>query len=357
MAGKEENKRRALQSEEEENIDKEEQMTSEASGVDKAEKQKRPRGRPRNAERVKEDDNRRIDDFLEAKKSDAFSRSILTTRSPSNQKETGARVDESILREWMEEIKETMSSNKADLMEEMIKGISKLSQQINKIELEAAKKEKRWEMEKAELLDKINILEQRMKVAEEKSQNQEPLQGTSADAINHIAVQVEKKLRTREIIQPEIGRKKDLENVIKYVEDNEKKEKKNNLVIRGLVLKSNHTKNEVSAFLRDELEVEVKVQDAYEVGRDRKCVIVKMESWEDKKSVLINKKKLGQQKIFIDNDLTAKERDIQRELVGIMKEERNNGTASKVGYQKIMIRDQWISYADVVRRRTHNLDF
>lgn len=357
MAGKEENKRQASQSKEEESVGKKEQVTSETSEADKAESQRRPRGRPRNADRAKEEDNRKIDDFLLTKKSDAFARSVRMTRSPSSHIEINTNADEPILREWMEEMKETMRINKADLMEEMTKGIMKISQQIGKIEFEAAKKEKRWELEKAELLDKISSLDYRLKEAEEKLQNQEPQQSTSADAINHIAVQVEEKLRTRQIINPEIGRKKDLENVIKYVEDNEKKEKKNNLVIRGLVLKSNNKKNEVSAFLRNELEVEVNVKEAYEVGRDRKCVIVKMENWEDKKTVLRNKRKLGQQKIFIDNDLTAKERDIQRELVGIMKEERDKGIVSKVGYQKIMIRDQWISYADVVGRRTQNTDF
>ena len=95
----------------------------------------------------------------------------------------------------------------------------------------------------------------------------------------------------------------------------EKKERKNNIVIKGLVVRSNAIKSEITEFMRKDLEVEVRVEDAFEVGRETKLVVVKMGSWEDKKKVLMNKKKLGVRRVYIEHDLTRNEREIQNELI------------------------------------------
>lgn len=49
------------------------------------------------------------------------------------------------------------------------------------------------------------------------------------------------------------------------------------------------------------------------------------------------KNKLRGTKIFINNDLTPKEREIQRIMREIAREERKNGAEVKIGYQKIRI--------------------
>jgi hypothetical protein len=53
-----------------------------------------------------------------------------------------------------------------------------------------------------------------------------------------------------------------------------------------------------------------------------------------------NKRKLREKKgkrVYIEDDLTKKERDIQKELRALAKEERQKGLRVKVGYKKIWI--------------------
>jgi hypothetical protein len=70
-----------------------------------------------------------------------------------------------------------------------------------------------------------------------------------------------------------------------------------------------------------------------------------MEEWSGKEKVMKQKGKLrekNEEKIFIDNDLTKQERQIQKKLRIISKEEKREGKEVKVGYRKIIIeRLQW----------------
>jgi polysaccharide deacetylase 2 family uncharacterized protein YibQ len=59
---------------------------------------------------------------------------------------------------------------------------------------------------------------------------------------------------------------------------------------------------------------------------------VEMEEWSGKEKVMKLK-----EKIFIDNDITKPEREIQKKLGTIAKEEKREGKEVKVGYRKITI--------------------
>jgi len=52
------------------------------------------------------------------------------------------------------------------------------------------------------------------------------------------------------------------------------------------------------------------------------------------------KKKLGSREIHIDNDLTQKEREVQRKLREVARGERANGRRTRVGYRRIEIEGQ-----------------
>jgi hypothetical protein len=70
-----------------------------------------------------------------------------------------------------------------------------------------------------------------------------------------------------------------------------------------------------------------------------------MEEWSGKEKVMKQKGKLREkkeEKIFIDNDFTKQERQIQKKLRIIAKEEKREGKEVKVGDRKIIIeRLQW----------------
>jgi len=64
-----------------------------------------------------------------------------------------------------------------------------------------------------------------------------------------------------------------------------------------------------------------------------------MDSWERKKEIMRRKKKLGSREIYIDNDLTQKEKEMQRKLREV-RGERANGGRTRVGYRRIEIKGQ-----------------
>jgi len=47
-------------------------------------------------------------------------------------------------------------------------------------------------------------------------------------------------------------------------------------------------------------------------GERKEMIIIQMYSWERKEEIMRRKKKLGSRKIYIDNDLTQEEREVQK---------------------------------------------
>ncbi|KAK4882617.1 hypothetical protein RN001_005936 [Aquatica leii] len=90
--------------------------------------------------------------------------------------------------------------------------------------------------------------------------------------------------------------------------------------------------------MKDYLEVEVKVKDAITLGTN--VCLVKLENGKDKEKIMNNKTKLGKiptEKIYINDDLTKKEREKQNQLREKAAEEKKHGKNVKLGYNKITI--------------------
>jgi polysaccharide deacetylase 2 family uncharacterized protein YibQ len=98
------------------------------------------------------------------------------------------------------------------------------------------------------------------------------------------------------------------------------------------------SREEVEKFIKENIG-EAKVKDCYNINKDQ--ILVQMEEWSGKEKVMKQKGKLignrATEKIFIDNDLTKKEREIQKKIRAIAREERRQGKDLKVGYMKITI--------------------
>lgn len=63
--------------------------------------------------------------------------------------------------------------------------------------------------------------------------------------------------------------------------------------------------------------------------------VVELIDWRTKQVVMSKKEKLKSEKIFIDHDLTIRERDIQKQIKE--REKRKNGKKVKIGYKKLNI--------------------
>jgi hypothetical protein len=85
--------------------------------------------------------------------------------------------------------------------------------------------------------------------------------------------------------------------------------------------------------------VKVNVKEAFKINKDKK-VLLKIESWEQKKNIMLNKSKLNERKgerMYIDDDLTNEENKTQKKLKEVAREERDRGKRVKIRSRKIQI--------------------
>jgi hypothetical protein len=92
--------------------------------------------------------------------------------------------------------------------------------------------------------------------------------------------------------------------------------------------------------------VKVKVKETFRINKD-KMMLAKIENCEQKKNIMLNKSKLNGRKgerMFMDDDLTKEERETQKKLRELAKEERDRGKRVKIGYRKIQINGEWFRW-------------
>lgn len=90
-----------------------------------------------------------------------------------------------------------------------------------------------------------------------------------------------------------------------------------------------------------ELGVKATIKTARKLGI--KTCIVELGSEENKREVMQNKSKLRNRRggqIYINDDLTKEERDIQKKIRQRAMEERSKGKQAKIGYSKLIIDGQ-----------------
>jgi hypothetical protein len=106
------------------------------------------------------------------------------------------------------------------------------------------------------------------------------------------------------------------------MEQREKKERENNVIITGIGGIRGNIERGVEEWLEREIEVKVNVKDAFRINKD-KMMLPKIESWEQKNNIMLNKSKLKERKgerMYIDDDLTNltnEERKTQKKLTEV----------------------------------------
>ena len=100
-------------------------------------------------------------------------------------------------------------------------------------------------------------------------------------------------------------------------EMDERRERRNNIIIKGIGKRDIKDGDEVKKWFKEELNLEVEVDGFWHIG-DKSAkeyrLGVRMHDWENKQRVMGNKSKLRGKEdlIFIDNDLTQKEKKVRR---------------------------------------------
>lgn len=200
-------------------------------------------------------------------------------RSPRTEEEDKKKTVEKYRKEV--EVKELKESKE---MDELIGMMKVMMNDIKELKAEMVAKEKKWEKEKELLINRLEILEDK-------------------------------------------------------VEKEEKEKRKNNVIIKGLHPGSQNVQKEVEKMFAEKLKVQTGARDAFKISKPGKgdIILVKMESWAKKQEVMRASNLLKGTEIYVEHDLTREERKIQVEIRKIAREENNKGKNTKIGYKKLII--------------------
>lgn len=192
---------------------------------------------------------------------------------------------------------------------------------------------------------KVKTSEKDKKMEELMKQMMEEIKAIRQENKSYKEEIIELKKENREI-KSELGeiRKKleDMGAVEWRLEKLERERKRNNITITGLELTTDSKQGitkEIEEFLKEKVEVAAGVRSAYQANNN-KLIIAEIENFDKKMQILKNKhmlRDIRERKIYINSDLTAMERKIQKLIRDRASEERNNGKQVKAGYQKLVI--------------------
>lgn len=101
---------------------------------------------------------------------------------------------------------------------------------------------------------------------------------------------------------------------VEWIQERKEREaRKNRIVIKGVKWRRKKLEQEVEEFINKKLKVKIKVKktSAISLKEYKTIVVVEIKSWEQKRNML--NKKVLEKRVFIEDDLTRKERERERE--------------------------------------------
>ncbi|XP_043586624.1 histone-lysine N-methyltransferase, H3 lysine-79 specific-like [Bombus pyrosoma] len=166
----------------------------------------------------------------------------------------------------------------------------------------------------------------------------------------------ERREREREKEQWERGKKELVDRIRRLEEEREREERekrRNNIVIKGVEWKEGDKEEAVKEFIRDKMGIETEVEKAHAIRvGDRKTIMVaSMKSREEKIKIMKGKSKLAKG-VYIDEDLTKKEREIQQQIrrEARVRREKGGNVNVRIGYRKLKVGDRWYKWNEKEER-------
>ncbi|XP_046416190.1 uncharacterized protein LOC124177644 [Neodiprion fabricii] len=243
-------------------------------------------------------------------------------------------------------IKKTMMNLKEELMGEMRKKRieeekwrGEVKQEVEKLTLAIESTKKVWTQERSKLEETIVRLEREhvnWKIMEQKKRE---------DGMKYVDRQMDElfnKIKVSGVLE---GSMLDAE---KNWEAQEKWERRNNVMIRGLEVdvggRADRLAERLLAEVTGEL-INIKEVQVFQEGRNR-ALLVKLGDWVTKRKVMDGKSVLKGRKVFIDDDLTKREKEIQIEITKRATEARASGMRVKIGYMKLWVGDSMYVWSE-----------
>lgn len=260
---------------------------------------KRGRGRPRNAERIRKDRDRSTSTAPSVK-------SWLFKRP----RETESEDSEGDI-EGKENVKRKKKKDKSP----------KESKQVQNSE-----EAKSLKMEKNEMIEILETFKREMveELGEKISKK----------------IEEEWKKKVEELQEENAQMRRQIQELQRKSEETEKRERKRNIVIKGVKDRVGSPRGIVERIFKDVVgeNTEVKINEVFKIGKDREDIyLVKMENFDEKMKIMGKRVNLKGSEIFLDDDLTFKERERQRKIREWAGVERRKGKRVNVGYGKAYV--------------------
>lgn len=123
----------------------------------------------------------------------------------------------------------------------------------------------------------------------------------------------------------------------------ERKNRKKNLVIKGLRGVGKGIKDEVRGIIKNYLRMDIYIERIRVMGGG---ILVELQSMENKVMIMKRKGMLKGVDIWIKDDYTVREKQVQDWLEKLGEEERILGHEVKVGYQKVKVDEDWYVWGE-----------
>lgn len=136
----------------------------------------------------------------------------------------------------------------------------------------------------------------------------------------------------------------------KAIERDEKQKRKENIIIKGSKFRQENLIEDITHYIKEKLEIEVEITEAYPIGKgENRNILAKLKNFNQKLNVLKNKKKLQNENIYIQSDLTKHEKEVQNILRDIAKENREKGNSVRIGYFYLIINKVRYDWDDIAQ--------
>jgi len=264
---------------------------------------------------------------------EGFQKSKKTARSPVG---GGEMEMMGAMKRWMEEM-----MGRWERLEERLEGRMEEKMKLIIGELEGLKRrEEEWKREREEMGKRVEELERKW---EEGLRIEE-----RGEELGEIRQRVEKLERNGSGRGKEEGEDRGLEERVRKMEERwewrERKERRRRVVIKGYKLGGKEVRSKVEDILK-KIGAEVGVEEVREVktGREEQggFAVVSFRTEGEKREVMRKKGGLRGEGVWIEDDLTWKERQVRWRIREVAKEEESKGAKVWVGENRVMINGVW----------------
>lgn len=165
-------------------------------------------------------------------------------------------------------------------------------------------------------------------------------QNSEQDEVKETSADIERLIESREYLSkmPEAMSENEWDWELK-----ERKSRKKNIIVKGVRAVGKGIKEEIKEIVRKFMNRDIYIEKIRVIGGG---VLVELQSMENKIELMKRKGLLKGIGIWIEDDHTVREKQVQEWLERLKEEEKRRGHEIRVGYQKIMVDGEWYEWRE-----------